>query len=393
MRGGLGEGEILFVQLLRALCNIQGMVGNTLKIGDRVQKFGDLRVLLRRHFALRDLDQIGAELILVAVDRRFQILDQLESLVGIAVQQRDRLDKIPLGLLCHGVDGQAALFDRQRRMLDEAFFKPHGLRFNRLLLRLVAHQKIDRLFDLLCKRQERNNLDETENRIHECNGNTGHDAVGKREADERVKRIINRCKENYACDLCDQIDHGRPLAVDRRADGRQEHRHGRADGNAHDDGKRYGKINDAGRRESLQDADRRRCGLQHAGKQRAEENAEERIGEGCQNADKGWVVAQGRNGGRHCGHAEHQNREAHQDIADVLFCRILRRHAQDDADDRDHARERRRGKQVEPAAGRADIGKTDDPARDRRAENRAKDDRDSLPDLHHAGVDKADDHD
>ena len=228
---------------------------------------------------------------------------------------------------------------------------------------------------------------------HLVNNSAGHDTVGKREADQRVKRIINRRKEDHARDLGDQINHGRPFAVDRRADGGQQHRHGRADGNAHDDGKRYGKINDAGRRERLQNADCGRRGLQHAGKQRTKEDAEERIGEGRQDADKGRVLAQRRNGGGHCGHTEHQDREAHQDIADVLFGRVLCRHTQNDADDRDHARERRRGEQVEPASGRADVGKTDDPARDGRTEDRAQHDGNGLPHLHHTGVDKADDHD
>ena len=358
-----------------------------------MQEFGYFCVLLDCHFSLGDLDEIGAEFVLIPVYRILQILNQLELFVGIAMQQRNCLDKIPLGLLGHGVDGQAALLDGERGMLDKAFFKPHGLRLDLLLLRLVAHQEVDGLFDLLCKRQQRDDLDETEHRIDKRNGYAGHDTVGKREADQRVKRIINRRKEDHARDLGDQINHGRPFAVDRRADGGQQHRHGRADGNAHDDGKRYGKINDAGRRERLQNADCGRRGLQYAGKQRTEEDAEERIGEGRQDTDKGRVLAQRRNGGGHCGHTEHQDREAHQDIADVLFGRVLCRHTQNDADDRDHARERRRGEQVEPASGRADVGKTDDPARDGRTEDRAQHDGNGLPHLHHTRVDKADDHD
>ena len=77
----------------------------------------------------------------------------------------------------------------------------------------------------------------------------------------------------------------------------------------------------------------------------------------------------------------------------MLFGLFLARHAEHDADHRNDARQRGRGKQVEPAARRADVGQTDDPARDGRAENRAQHDGDRLPDLHHTGVDEADDHD
>ncbi len=59
------------------------------------------------------------------------------------MQQRNCLDKIPLGLLGHRIDGQTALFNGKRGVLNEAFFKPHCLRLDRFLLRLVAHQKVD----------------------------------------------------------------------------------------------------------------------------------------------------------------------------------------------------------------------------------------------------------
>ena len=64
------------------------------------------------------------------------------------MQQGNGLDKVPLGLLGHGVDSQAALLDGERWVLDEAFFEPDGLGFDRLLLRLVRDEKVDDLLDL-----------------------------------------------------------------------------------------------------------------------------------------------------------------------------------------------------------------------------------------------------
>ena len=393
MRSRVREGEILLVQLLRALGNVQRVVGNSFKVGERVQEFGDLSVLPDRHLPFRHLDKIRAELILIAVDGFFQILDQLIALVGEAVQQGHGLDKVPLGLFGHGVDGQAALLDGQRGVLDEALFEPDSFRLDRLLLRLVRDKKVDDLLDLARERQQRDDLDEAEDRVDKGDRDARHDAVRKREADERVKTVVDRGKEDHARDLSDQIDHGRALAVDRSADGGEQDRHGRADGDAHDDRQRDGKINDARRGQRLQDADG--CGgrLQHAGEKRTEKDAEEGIGEGGQDADKGRILAQRRHGRGHRGHAEHQDREAHQDIADVLLGGVFARHAQHDTDHGDHARKRRRRKQVHPAAGRADVRKTDDPARDGRTENSAEDDGDRLPHLHHPGVDKADHHD
>ena len=342
VRSGVGEGEVFLVQLLRALGDVQRVIGDAFKVGERVEEFGDLGVLPDRHLPFRHLDQIRAELILITVDGFFQILDQLIALVGEAVQQGNSLDKVPLGLLGHGVDSQAALLDGQRRVLDEAFFEPDGLGLDRLLLRLVRDEKVDDLLDLARERQQRDDLDEAEDRIGKSDRDARHDAVCEWEADERVKTVVDRGKEDHARDLSDQIDHGRALAVDRSADGGEQDRHGRADGDAHDDRQRDGKIDDARRGQRLQNADGRGSRLQHAGEKRTEKDAEEGIGEGGQDADKSRILAQRRHGRGHRGHAEHQDREAHQDIADVLFGRVFARHAQHDTDHGDHACERRR---------------------------------------------------
>ena len=342
MRSGVGEGEVFLVQLLRALGDVQRVVGDAFKVGERVQELGDLGVLPDRHLPFRHLDQIRTELILITVDGFFQILDQLIALVGEAMQQGDSLDKVPLGLLGHGVDGQAALLDGQCRVLDEAFFEPDGLGLDRLLLRLVRDEEVDDLLDLARERQQRDDLDEAEDRIGKSDRDARHDAVCEWEADERVKTVVDRGKEDHARDLSDQIDHGRALAVDRSADGGEQDRHGRADGDAHDDRQRDGKIDDARRGQRLQNADGRGGRLQHAGKERTEKDAEEGIGEGGQDADKSRILAQRRHSRGHRGHAEHQDCEAHQDITDVLLGRVFARHAQHDTDHGDHACERRR---------------------------------------------------
>ena len=278
-------------------------------------------------------------------------------------------------------------------MLQKALLEMHrGRLVCRLLVALVLDQSVDNRFDHIGERQQNHNLHKPEERVDEGDGDARHRHIQKGKPEHGVCQIKRRRPEHNACHLDDEVDHCRALAVDIRADRRQKHRHCRADGNAHDDGQSNGKIDHARRRQRLQNTDRRRRALQHAGKERTEQDAEKRIGERGQNAQKHRLVPQRRHRRRHRRHAEHQNGKAHENIADVLLGLILGEHAKQNACNRDNARERRRGKQVHPAAASAEVRQTDDPARDAGAENGAHDDADCLAHAHHAGVDKADDH-
>ena len=62
------------------------------------------------------------------------------------MQQGDSLDKVPLGLLGHGVDGQAALLDGQRRVLEEALLQTIHVVLCHQLAALVGDQPDHQLF-------------------------------------------------------------------------------------------------------------------------------------------------------------------------------------------------------------------------------------------------------
>lgn len=92
-------------------------------------------------------------------------------------------------------------------------------------------------------------------------------------------------------------------------------------------------------------------------------------------------------------HAEHQNRKAEHDLAHMLLRRSRAEHAQNKADNGNDRRKRIGGQKLKPARGSAaNIGKADYPAGDARSDYRAHDDAYRLTNLHHAGVNKADDH-
>ena len=100
----------------------------------------------------------------------------------------------------------------------------------------------------------------------------------------------------------------------------------------------------------------------------------------------------GGDGAAHQLHAEHQHGKAEEYIADVAARDVLAEHAQHYARHGNDGGDGGGGEQRRPAARALDAGKADDPPRDARADERAEDDGDRLSELHHAGVDKSDDH-
>ena len=80
--------------------------------------------LARRELLARDLDEVGAELVLVVVDGFLVFLQGGELLVTELVEQGERGQDVVLRLTGHGVDGQAALLDGQRRVREKALLEP-----------------------------------------------------------------------------------------------------------------------------------------------------------------------------------------------------------------------------------------------------------------------------
>ena len=264
-----GEGDPLLVDLLRSLCHVQRMVGDTLKIGDRMQEFRNVRALAAGELPAGQLDKIRAQNVLVPVDHALHPLHLGKVLVGVVFQKRQRAREVELRVGGHGVDRDAALLDGKRRVLQKALFQVHrGGLVGVLFLALVLDERVHNCLNHIRKRQQDHDLHKAEEGVDKRDGNARHRHIHKIEPEHGVREIKSRRPKHNACDFDHEIDHGRALAVNVRADCGQKHRQRCADGNAHDDGKRDGKIDHARRSQRLQNADRRRSALQHAGKER-----------------------------------------------------------------------------------------------------------------------------
>lgn len=68
-QGGGGEHHVLVVYLLGRFRDVQGMVGDALEVGNGVEELADLLALGAGEGAAGDLHEIGAQLVLVAVDK------------------------------------------------------------------------------------------------------------------------------------------------------------------------------------------------------------------------------------------------------------------------------------------------------------------------------------
>ena len=190
-------------------------------------------------------------------------------LVGVVFQKRQRAREVELRVGGHGVDRDAALLDGKRRVLQKALLQMHrGGLVGVFSLALVLDERVHNCLNHIRKRQQDHDLHKAEEGVDKRDGNARHRHIHKIEPEHGVRKIKDRRPEHNARDFDHEIDHGRALAVNVRADCGQKHRQRRADGNAHDDGKGDGKIDHARRRQRLQNTDRRRRALQHAGKER-----------------------------------------------------------------------------------------------------------------------------
>ena len=74
VQGAGRELDLLLIDLLAHVGHIAGVVGDTLKVGDGVEVFGHLLRLIRGQGAGRQLHQIRAQLVLIAVDQLLRSL-------------------------------------------------------------------------------------------------------------------------------------------------------------------------------------------------------------------------------------------------------------------------------------------------------------------------------
>ena len=387
-----GEHHAFGVDLPGGVADVQGVVGNALKVGDGVQILGHLLALPLGQLLAGDLHQIGAQPVLVAVDGVFGILHCPAALVAEFVHQIHGPQQVVHGPLGHGVGDLAALFQGQGRVQQEALLQPVHLLFLSNAFGVLRDQQAHAFFQYSDKRCQHNDRGQTEQGVHQGDGHGGHGHGHEIKVGDGVGDIEHRGPDHHAQHVDQQIHKGRALAADVGPQGRQQHRHRRTDGDAHDDGQGDLKGDGPGDSQSLENTHSGAGALDDAGEQQARQNAQQGVGEGGQGVDEHLAVPQGGDGVAHGAHAVHQHREAQQDVPDVVGRGPLGGHAQDDAHHRHQARQGGGTQQGHPAAAAAETAETEDPPGDAGAQNGAHDDADGLVYLHHAGVDEAHHH-
>ena len=170
----------------------------------------------------------------------------------------------------------AALLDGQRRVREKALLEPVDVG-ERAGGRFVREQERDELFQQGDHRREQQHGRKAEDRVEQGDAHGGHGRVRKREVHGCVDRVEHDAPDDRADDVDEQVDIGGALALDARAEGGQQHRHGRADGDAERDGEGHGERDRARDGQRLQNADGGRRALQDAGEHRADEHAEQRV--------------------------------------------------------------------------------------------------------------------
>ena len=257
---------------------------------------------------------------------------------------------------------------------------------------LCRDQQAHAFFQYSDKRCQHNDRGQTEQGVHQGDGHGGHGHGHEIKVGDGVGDIEHRGPDHHAQHVDQQIHKGRALAADVGPQGRQQHRHRRADGDAHDDGQGDLKGDGPGDGQSLENTHSGAGALDNAGEQQTHQNAQQGVGEGGQGVDEHLAVPQRGDGVAHNGHTVHQHRKAQQNVPDVVGRGPLGGHAQDDAHHRHQARQGGGAQQGHPAAAAAEIAETEDPPGDAGAQDSAHDDADGLVHLHHAGVDEAHHH-
>ena len=218
-RAGGREDDLLRVELLCGLTDVERVVTDALEVADRVQILRHVGGLARRELLARDLDEIGAELVLVVVDG-FLVLLQGGELVFVKLfEQGEGGQDVVLRLTRHGVDGQAALLNGERRVREKALLEPVHVG-ECTACSLVREQDGDEPLEHGDHRREQQHGRKAEDRVEQSNGHGGHRGVHEREVHRGIDHIEHDAPDERADDVNEQVDVGGALALDARAERR-----------------------------------------------------------------------------------------------------------------------------------------------------------------------------
>ena len=386
----LAELDALVPNLLGGLDEVDGMVADAFKIVDGVQQRVDAAQVLMGQPLAGQLDQIGAQNVLVMIHRVLLA----EHLVGDGV--------VPFAGGGHGLQHRSAADLRHIRAGEHRTAHRHrgggeqtlvqqGVLFL-ALVGVVGHRHDGQSFQHAAEGQQHRRSDDVENGVHDGNAEGVGGLVKEGEVEHRVEAVEAQQENDGADEVEIQVDEGGAPGVFVGARRRDDRRGGGADVLAHDDGHRSGEADRAGGGQHLQNAHRSGGGLQQRREHRARHHAEQRVGEFGEQLHEPGFVGEGLHGAGHGVHAGHEDGKAQQNFAHAAAA-VLAGHVQHHADKAQNGAPCVGVEHLGDKAVPLQTGQRQQPAGDGGAHVGAHDDADGLMQVHQTGVDKAHRHD
>ena len=334
MLSGVGEVQMLLLQLLSRLHQVQGMVTNALEIIQGLEEHGGFAAVSVADFQGAEFHQVGAQDILVVVgavfllpnllgQRRIELPHQGHAVVdGLGSHVGHLKGQTLAALQGDGGGGEQTLVQ----------FRHHFRLF------VVRHQPAHQLLQQVPGGQQNGSADDIEHCVADGDAQVG----GLFTQDGGGQQGLHSGEENQADhgaqNVEHQVNHSSPFGVLGGAHGGEHGGDAGADVLAHDDGDGGGVAHRAGGGQSLQNTHGGGGGLDDGGEHRAGQHAQNGVGEQQEQLLEGGHILQPGYGVGHGLHAEHQRGEAQEDHAGVLFPAVLQEHIVHDTPDRKDGR-------------------------------------------------------
>ena len=383
-----GEVDLFGVHLLRGFQKVHGMVTDALEIADGMEQGVHALAVCVVQLTAGELDQIGAECVLVLVHLALLVPDLLGQRVVPGMGQAHGLHDAHTGQLGHISGGRTGAGHRHSGGVQQTIVQQGKA----LFLGVVGDGEDGQPFQNIRKGEQDEGSRDVEGRVHDGNAPCGDGLIDKVEVHHSVQAVETGQKDHDADDVEVEMDHGGAAGVLVRAHRGEQRRHTGADVLAHDDGDGAAVGDDTGGAQGLQDADAGTGALDDASDQCTHQNAEDGVGEADKEVGEPCLALQRLDGIGHGGHAGHQDGKADEDGADALFLLALA-HIEQDADEGEERAEGGGLEHLDPDAVALQAGEAQQPAGDSGTHIAAHDDADGLMQLHDAAVDEADHHD
>ncbi len=383
------HGQLLFPHFFCGFQDIHGMVGNAFEITDHFEEFGGLFTVGLAHAFSAELDEEGAQHVFIMVRQIFISPNAFGQLGGGVIQRTQGIFESTDGYFRHFPDHVAALLQGNRGSGQQTVVQFHLLFGGLGIGNKAAYQ----LFQGTGEGQQHAGGDYLEGSVHNSHAHEGSRCIQHCRLEHTPHHPVNGQQNDGSDDIEEQMGHGGALGFLLGADGGKHGGNAGADAGTHDHGDGGAVGDGAGNGESLNDTHGSGGGLDDAGEDSAGQQAQNRVLEQQEQALEAFIVLQHLYGPGHGFHTHHQRGKAQQNGAGILFLVALAEHVENKPDQRQHRRPGGGLEQLHHNIAVADACQGHDPAGDGGAYVGTDDHVNGLFEGHHAGVDKAYDHD